>query len=255
MSCACEPPLRSRRESLLGFDPQIKLHNSPSNDLRVARKIIDPNYLSGFADTYRDVQLTIQRRGPWPHASVSEASGVYNSGSRDAQKDGSLLRRLKRSVLWVGRQASAESQRREEYHLTAENGAHLSRMMLLNGKPLQAALSSKTTSLRADGCRGNKKIHELVGSMRLLPAQRRHFFCSEALRSLSLVEFCRPFLSSAKALLELYENSSSLPSLVALGVFFNDPEWYSRLLEVSGQGALNALSHHVYNLGGVVCSL
>ncbi|XP_020580043.1 heparanase-like protein 2 [Phalaenopsis equestris] len=52
------------------------------NDPHIASKITNPKYLSSFADTFRNVQLTIQRHGPWSSAWVGEAGGAYNSGSR-----------------------------------------------------------------------------------------------------------------------------------------------------------------------------
>lgn len=54
----------------------------PGNDPHITRKITNPDYLSRFADTFRNVQLTIQRHGPWSSAWVGEAGGAYNSGSR-----------------------------------------------------------------------------------------------------------------------------------------------------------------------------
>lgn len=224
------------------------------NDPNIKNRITDPKYLSRAADTFRDMQLTIKRHGPWSSAWVGEAGGAYNSGSRLVSNtflnsiwyldqlgmaskydtkvycrqaliggnyglldtktfipnpdyysallwhrimgkgvlsidlsgspylrayahcrkkkggiallvinlskstefavsvrndinvdlddevvgnDDSFVRDLKRTVSWVGRKASEESEEREEYHLTAKDGNHLSRTMLLNGKPLQ----------------------------------------------------------------------------------------------------------------------
>lgn len=47
---------------------------------------------------------------------------------------------------------------------------------------------------------------------------------------------------------ELYKNSTLKPSLVAPGGFF-EQEWYTKLLEVSGPSVINAMTHHIYNLG------
>ncbi|XP_042461216.1 heparanase-like protein 2 [Zingiber officinale] len=53
-----------------------------------------------------------------------------------------------------------------------------------------------------------------------------------------------------KALLkELYRDSHTKPILVAPGGFF-DQQWYAQLLQDSGLGVVDALTHHVYNLGG-----
>ncbi|KAK9116604.1 hypothetical protein Sjap_015551 [Stephania japonica] len=47
---------------------------------------------------------------------------------------------------------------------------------------------------------------------------------------------------------ELYKNSRSRPLLLAPGGFFNE-DWYTKLLEVSGSNIVNAMTHHMYNLG------
>ncbi|XP_072957749.1 heparanase-like protein 2 [Typha angustifolia] len=52
------------------------------DDPHIQNKILDPQYLSRVTDTFRDLQLTIQRHGPWASAWVGEAGGAYNSGSR-----------------------------------------------------------------------------------------------------------------------------------------------------------------------------
>jgi heparanase 1 len=44
------------------------------------RKIVDPKYLDHSEDTYRDMQLTLQRHGTWASAWVSESGGVFNNG-------------------------------------------------------------------------------------------------------------------------------------------------------------------------------
>ncbi|KAL0903623.1 hypothetical protein M5K25_028016 [Dendrobium thyrsiflorum] len=235
------------------------------DDPNIADRIKDPNYLSGFADTFRAVQLTLQEHGPWSSAWVGEAGGVYNSGSpqvsntflnsfwyldqlgmaskyntkvycrqaliggnyglldkqtfvpnpdyysallwhqlmgkgvlaidingspfikayahcrksesgvslllinfsksatfnttvhndlnvdlaeKSTRKDGSFAHNLKRTVSWIGRKVSDGSPRREEYHLTAKDGDYLSRIMLLNGSPLQITESGDFPELR-----------------------------------------------------------------------------------------------------------
>ncbi|ONK75774.1 uncharacterized protein A4U43_C03F20410 [Asparagus officinalis] len=47
---------------------------------------------------------------------------------------------------------------------------------------------------------------------------------------------------------ELYKDSSLRALLVAPGGFY-EQQWYSQLLEVSGSGVVNAMTHHIYNLG------
>ncbi|KAL7098990.1 hypothetical protein ACP275_09G054000 [Erythranthe tilingii] len=49
----------------------------------------------------------------------------------------SFIHGLKESVSWIGNKASDEKVYREEYHLTPEGGNLRSRVMLLNGQPLQ----------------------------------------------------------------------------------------------------------------------
>lgn len=225
------------------------------DDPRITSKIIDPQYLSRVADTFRNLDLTIKKYGPWASPWVGEAGGAYNSGSREVSnkflnsfwyldqlglsskyntkaycrqsliggnyglldtktfipnpdyysallwhrlmgkgvlsidlsgstflrayahcrkqksgvslllinlsksipfrvavrndinvdlaeeggilQDGSFIRGIKKTVAWVGKVASDGSEKREEYHLTAQDGNHLSRTMLLNGTPLE----------------------------------------------------------------------------------------------------------------------
>lgn len=47
---------------------------------------------------------------------------------------------------------------------------------------------------------------------------------------------------------ELYKNSSSKPTILAPGGFF-DQEWYAKFLQVSGSNVVNGVTHHIYNLG------
>lgn len=225
------------------------------NDPNIRKKITDPEYLNHIANTFRDLELTIKRHGPWSSAWVGEAGGAYNSGSPlvsntflnsiwyldqlgmaskyntkaycrqtliggnyglldtetfipnpdyysallwhrlmgkgvlsidlsgspylrayahcrkkkggvslllinlskstkfrvavrndlnvdlaeggGIHRDNSFVHGLKRTVSWVGKKSSDESENREEYHLTAKDGDHLSRTMLLNGRPLE----------------------------------------------------------------------------------------------------------------------
>lgn len=68
--------------------------------------------------------------------SVRNDINVDLDGAVDTDKDGSFVHGLKRTVSWVGRKAS-DGYEREEYHLTAKDGNHLSRTMLLNGRTLE----------------------------------------------------------------------------------------------------------------------
>ncbi|XP_020979574.1 heparanase-like protein 2 isoform X1 [Arachis ipaensis] len=46
----------------------------------------------------------------------------------------------------------------------------------------------------------------------------------------------------------MYHNYKFKPSLIAPGGFY-DKNWFDKLLQVTGSGLLNALTHHIYNLG------
>ncbi|KAM3314975.1 hypothetical protein ACQJBY_033626 [Aegilops geniculata] len=222
------------------------------DDVHLMRKIVDPKYLDRAEDTYRDMQLTLQRHGTWASSWVSESGGVFNNGRQlvsntfmnsiwyldqlgmaskyntkvfcrqtliggnygllDTQTflpnpdyysallwhrlmgngvlsvdinaprklrayahcskrhkgitvllinlsnstsynvtlqndlNVSVERRsghrrrsggLRRAVSWLGSKPSSESMKRDEYHLTAKDGDHQSRTMLLNGVPLE----------------------------------------------------------------------------------------------------------------------
>ncbi|KAK9203770.1 hypothetical protein WN943_014026 [Citrus x changshan-huyou] len=53
---------------------------------------------------------------------------------------------------------------------------------------------------------------------------------------------------------ELYKNSSSKPTILAPGGFF-DQEWYAKFLQVSGSNVVNGVTHHIYNLGPVFLAM
>lgn len=52
------------------------------NDPHLINKILDPHHLDYIVGTFRDLQDTIQRQGPWAAAWVGESGGAYNSGGR-----------------------------------------------------------------------------------------------------------------------------------------------------------------------------
>jgi len=72
--------------------------------------------------------------------------------------------------------------------------------------------------------------------------------------SVSAEQYGNDVIALSAILDELYKNSSSRPLLVAPGGFF-EQQWYAKLLEVSGSGVVNAMTHHIYNLGGGRCDL
>ncbi|OWM90391.1 heparanase-like protein 1 [Punica granatum] len=47
---------------------------------------------------------------------------------------------------------------------------------------------------------------------------------------------------------QIYKNHDPKPSVIAPGGFF-DQDWYARLLQVSGSGVIDFMTHHIYNLG------
>jgi len=66
--------------------------------------------------------------------------------------------------------------------------------------------------------------------------------------SVGVTQYGRDLIKLKRILDVLYENSRFKPSLVAPGGFY-EKEWYDKLLQVSGSGIINVLTHHLYNLG------
>jgi heparanase 1 len=63
-----------------------------------------------------------------------------------------------------------------------------------------------------------------------------------------VAQYGKDLINLKRILDVLYENSRFKPSLVAPGGFY-EKEWYDKLLQVSGSGIINVLTHHLYNLG------
>ncbi|GAB2297157.1 hypothetical protein Dimus_031269 [Dionaea muscipula] len=57
----------------------------PGVDKEIIYKIQDPFYLDQIAQTYNDIEVTINKFGPWAPAWIGEAGGAWNSGSRGVQ--------------------------------------------------------------------------------------------------------------------------------------------------------------------------
>lgn len=66
--------------------------------------------------------------------------------------------------------------------------------------------------------------------------------------SVGVSHYGKDLINLKQILDALYENSRFKPSLVAPGGFY-EKEWYDKLLQVSGSGIINVLTHHLYNLG------
>ncbi|XP_031406238.1 heparanase-like protein 1 [Punica granatum] len=66
--------------------------------------------------------------------------------------------------------------------------------------------------------------------------------------SVAAEQYGKDLIALRKVIDELYENSHVKPLLIAPGGFF-DEGWYTKLLQVSGPGVINVMTHHIYNLG------
>ncbi|KAI3910312.1 hypothetical protein MKW92_030308 [Papaver armeniacum] len=102
--------------------------------------IRDPLFLDKVAQTYKDLETTLQRFGPWASAWVGESGGAYNSGITILLINMSNCTAFNVSVesdmnLYPLTQPEGVKLR-EEYHLTAKGGCIQSEVMLLNGFPL-----------------------------------------------------------------------------------------------------------------------
>lgn len=51
-------------------------------DPNLVSKILDPSHLSKISGTFSNLQLIIQKHGPWASAWVGESGGAFNSGGR-----------------------------------------------------------------------------------------------------------------------------------------------------------------------------
>ncbi|KAF7806236.1 heparanase-like protein 1 [Senna tora] len=66
--------------------------------------------------------------------------------------------------------------------------------------------------------------------------------------SVGAAQYGKDLIHLKQILDTLYEGSRYKPALVAPGGFY-EKEWYDKLLQVSGSGIVNVLTHHIYNLG------
>ncbi|NP_001313156.1 heparanase-like protein 2 isoform X1 [Nicotiana tabacum] len=66
--------------------------------------------------------------------------------------------------------------------------------------------------------------------------------------SVNAVQYGKDVIHLHNLIDQVYKNFDQRPLLLAPGGFYS-PEWFSKLLEVSGPGIVNVLTHHIYNLG------
>lgn len=66
--------------------------------------------------------------------------------------------------------------------------------------------------------------------------------------SVGVAQYGKDVINLKRILNVLYKNSKFKPSLVAPDGSY-DKEWYNKLLQLSGPGIINVLTHHLYNLG------
>lgn len=66
--------------------------------------------------------------------------------------------------------------------------------------------------------------------------------------SVSAEQYAKDLIVLKGIIDELYKNHDSKPSLIAPGGFF-DQDWFTKLLQVSGSGVIDFMTHHIYNLG------
>lgn len=61
-------------------------------------------------------------------------------------------------------------------------------------------------------------------------------------------QYGKDLINLRRIINELYEKSEIKPALIAPGGFY-DQRWFTKLLQVTGSGVVNVVTHHIYNLG------
>ena len=66
--------------------------------------------------------------------------------------------------------------------------------------------------------------------------------------SVSAEQYAKDLLNLKKIIDEIYATSTTKPSLLAPGGFYEE-NWFAKLLQATGSGVVNIVTHHIYNLG------
>lgn len=66
--------------------------------------------------------------------------------------------------------------------------------------------------------------------------------------SINASQYAKDLMKLREIVDRLYNNSKQKPLIVAPGAFFND-KWYDELVTKTGSNVVNALTHHIYNMG------
>nr|XP_029116793.1 heparanase-like protein 1 [Elaeis guineensis] len=69
--------------------------------------------------------------------------------------------------------------------------------------------------------------------------------------SVDAKQYGKDLIALKKLINRLYRNSSTQQKLLAPGGFF-EAQWYAEMLQTSGSGVVDAVTHHIYNLGAGV---
>ncbi|XP_008805083.2 heparanase-like protein 2 [Phoenix dactylifera] len=64
-------------------------------------------------------------------------------------------------------------------------------------------------------------------------------------------QYGKDLIALKKLIGDLYKNSSTEPKLLGPGGFF-EAQWFADMLQTSGPGVVNGVTHHIYNLGAGV---